>query len=659
MDVDVNKETLTDISKQKDIKDIASMRELDKVSSETDVIFEFLGGDSSSSPAARNTEGIRQNQGTKNATNTSDENDSDILIFLEDIEPNNNTGKIGLTSTSDTSGSAGNIFDILLLGLGKEDALVRADNGKSEEDEKYKDAKTIEILKTDTDDFIVLLLGANNDKTLDTDFIDNVDTNEIDLEEDSSNDKNVMEYPLIDIRSLDETDETDPNESTILNILLEEPSNDTPRIDNSINIQDIKKEIMDGISTEPLLTKGNKVDEIMMFTKITNSAVGSGKGNEEDENYKDPKNIYIPSRRIDTDIILLLGKFSEEDTELDNVGNVSLTEVNLDNDNGIPDVREVSTSLRNFGIGSNINETNDNPISLIEILLGNSNSHSKENINRVKEVVGIMIKTNSSAIDDGKGSEEDESYKDAMNIQASNKSIDPDIILLLATLNEKDKNISYNGNVNLTESNADEHVVEIPFMTEMSTGLPRFDTDSILKDQNINGISLLNILLEDSNTHSRGDNNTNRTNNAKEIVGGDNTERFLMQVIHNCRSIMTDLMHNKSTTKNEMSKKDKKVKDNKNIENDQQMVSKGYRNNSQIDSNIYLLLGDSVLLKDLPLQKVKPIKIGDVPYDVLLILEDNAEPNSSIVDKNVNGGSGHIELKEKSYPYYPNMYYPP
>ena len=53
------------------------------------------------------------------------------------------------------------------------------------------------------------------------------------------------------------------------------------------------------------------------------------------------------------------------------------------------------------------------------------------------------------------------------------------------------------------------------------------------------------------------------------------------------------------------------------------------------------------------------LQIGDIPYDVILLLEDNIGTNRSSMDKNNIENSGHVELKGKSYPYYPNMYYPP
>ena len=60
-------------------------------------------------------------------------------------------------------------------------------------------------------------------------------------------------------------------------------------------------------------------------------------------------------------------------------GTGSVTEINLNKGDGIPAVNEVSTILPNVGIRSNTNETSDSPISLLEILIGNSNSLSKEN----------------------------------------------------------------------------------------------------------------------------------------------------------------------------------------------------------------------------------------------------------------------------------------
>ena len=550
-----------------------------------------------------------------------------------------------------------------MLGIGKDDGTIIADDDGSGDDDNYKDAKNIDTTKGDIDRDIILLLGTNNDGvTVDIDFADyDVDTNEIDLQEGKVKSTTIVtEYPMMDIHkfSMDSSatnrDTDDDNESNILYILLGGPY-DTARIDNATNRLGINNEIVDGSNIGPFLMTGMQVDNNIII-QTSNSAIGDRAGSEGDKNYKDAKSIDVPSRSIDADIILLLGQYfpnNGKDTDIDYVSNVNLTTI----------------------------ETGDNKSSILNILLGGPNDspridNSTNILGTVKEIMNgsdidpiilkgiqsddnIIIMKINSAIGAGAGSGGDENNKDAKSIDIPSRTIDTDIILLLGKFDAGDMGIDYVGNVNLTEIKLDANDLNIPGVTEISTSLPSFDNDSITNETNDNHISLLNILLGDPNKHRSGDNGTNRPNRTNEIVGGDKTELLLMKLLQACRSRISDLIRNNTTTKEDLTPKDQKHKDPRSFESSQHMTDKTKQENVQIDSDIYLLLGDFILPNNTVLN-VKPIQIGDIPYDVILLLEDNIGTNtSSMDDKNVIQNSGHVELKGKSYPYYPNMYYPP
>jgi hypothetical protein len=467
----------------------------------------------------------------------------------------------------------------------------------------------------------------------------------------------------------------DKNDLGIL-VLLEDstPTNDNrnTKISAATDRSETKIDVIDVLLTG--LSKGS----------IQNMENKNSDNRKEEQNNKVPKNIDIQTRKVDNEFILLLGEVKNKKMGI-SLKDI-MTHTNVDESTV---VSERPTSVQRININQDINvtkETDDTQFTILNILLPGY-IDGDENINQLDTNLkdgdsDTILIVNASDLDGitgdnailpildyEEGSGQDEHFKDPNTIDV--RGIDGDLILLLENLNEVNMGIDYSGNVNENENDVMANHTETPNVTNIQG----FDVASNINkphDTRESPISILDIILGDTDDTSRQNVVTKVDNKSRVLVGGDKFEIMMMKNVQHEDNMITDLLRNISTLaitgKHENEKDARIIESIKNV-----MTQQPNTLDNHIDFDFHLLLGDAVAQNKDTHTHTNSIleKENDATHACLLckpraifsLLNNDKITDNIILNSEDNiEGSGFNEHEGRSYSYYPEVnytYFPP
>lgn len=427
---------------------------------------------------------------------------------------------------------------------------------------------------------------------------------------------------------------------------------------------------------------------------------GNSEKADEEQNYKDARNIDVTNKNVDNLFILLLGDDTNDGIGIDYV---SVNDIKLDNINDesiIESQRQNTSQIINIDNNTNVTRgTDDNEISLLDILLEGFSKDiaSENNIEKLNEIEGdvgaennvtlsvkdidldeIIVGNEILAFLDIEGSGEQEYINEANTNNIS--FIDDNLFLKSKDNSNISTDIDHSIERKEDESNLINNYTGTPNVIEKSTAAPSFDSSRInkkLNDVQANKITIFDIIFGDIDGASKPNVTTKNQKKSRVLIGGDEIELKIMKTLEKEGNISTDFLKNISVMiKNGTHEKDKDARNIQSMKNTVESTKQRNALQNQIDSELFLLFTDltndnqnmptdnSNTFKDErgidhpceQLEHCKPDNVFNLnknpnlyyPYDIL---------NSASMD-NTEGNNGINENENGFYPYYPNTYFP-